>query len=125
MQSASDASPLQVTDRQVGPAIVLSIAGHLDAASAPSFRRRMQSFMELGARWFVIDGRDLLYISSAGLGVFSASKPELDQKGGKIVLFGLRPNVFDTFHMLGLTDMFRFVEQESEAIALVGEARED
>lgn len=124
MHSASDASPLQVTERQLGPAIVLSVAGHLDAASAPDFRRKICAFMELGARWFVIDGREMHYISSAGLGVFSATKPELDQKEGKLVFFGMRQNVYDTFEMLGLTGMFHFVDTEDDAIALVEEAQQ-
>ena len=117
MNSPDQSSPLQIVDEQRGATIVFRITGDLDASSAIGFARRLQEHVESGATQYIFDCRDLVYIASAGLGVFISQKDDVYDAGGRFVFFGLRPNVASVFRMLGLTDLFTFVATETEALA--------
>jgi anti-sigma B factor antagonist len=56
-----------------------------------------------------VDGREIRYISSAGLGVFISYLEELAIRGGRFVVSGLADNVRDVFQILGLDKLDHLV----------------
>ncbi|NNF58266.1 MAG: STAS domain-containing protein [Rhodothermaceae bacterium] len=98
------------------PVHVLDLTGELDAHTAGEFEAALQNCVDAGHTRLVVHGRDLQYISSAGLGVFMAFVESIREAGGDIKIAALQPRVFNVFDLLGFPLLFQIVETEDEAV---------
>ena len=96
---------------------VLDLIGELDAHTAADFEAAIQKCRDDQQFRIVVNGANLKYISSAGLGVFMAYIDELREQGGDIKIAALQPKVFNVFDLLGFPVLFDIVDTEEEAIA--------
>ena len=96
---------------------VLDLTGELDAHTAGEFEAALQKCLDEGHTHLVVSGRDLHYISSAGLGVFMAFVEPVRETGGDIKIAALQPRVFNVFDLLGFPLLFDIVESEEAAVA--------
>ena len=97
---------------------VLSLRGELDAHTAPELEAAIQKCKDDHNYKIVINGEQLQYISSAGLGVFMADIEEVREEGGDIKIAALQPKVFNVFDLLGFPILFNIVETVEEAVSL-------
>jgi len=95
---------------------VLDLAGELDAHTATEFEAALQKCLDEGHTRLVVSGRDLQYISSAGLGVFMAFVEPVREAGGDIKIAALQPRVFNVFDLLGFPLLFDIVDTEEAAV---------
>lgn len=109
-----------VGHRRTGAVEVLDLTGELDAYTMPELEAAFQKCWQEGHHQIVVNGAQLLYISSAGLGVFLGYIDDIRKQGGDIKLAALKPYVFKAFDLLGFHPLFTFVETEEEAITLFG-----
>ena len=79
--------------------------------------KAIQELSESGAKHILVDGRELEYISSAGLGVFMSYLEEFSEKGTQFSIFGLSQKVFEVFKILGLDQLIPLFSDKQEAIA--------
>lgn len=98
----------------------LAPAGDLDANSSMQMDERIQASIDRGVYSFHIDCSGLLYISSAGLGVFISFMDELNANSGRFVFSGMAENVFKVFQLLGLEQLMTIVATRAEAEKLLG-----
>ena len=110
-------SNFSVSFRHRGDVCVLDLTGELDAHTAAEFEAALQKCVTEGECKIVVQGKDLQYISSAGLGVFMACVEMAREGGGDIKIAGLQPRVFTVFDLLGFPLLFDIVETEDEAVA--------
>lgn len=103
------------------PVCVLDLTGELDAHTAGEFEAALQKCLDEGHTRLVVSGRDLQYISSAGLGVFMAFVEPIREAGGDIKVAALQPRVFNVFDLLGFPLLFDIVETEEAAVARFAE----
>ena len=108
--------PFAVHRLQEGDLSVLSLDGYLDAHTAPHFERAIQDEIDAGRVRLVVDGAQLKYISSAGLGVFMSFIEEIREKGGDIKICSLVPKVRQIFDILGFQAIYDMVESRDEAV---------
>ena len=99
---------------------VLDLVGELDAHTVSELDAAFQKCRQDGNHQIVVNGARLLYISSAGLGVFLGYIDEIREQGGDIKIAALKPNVFNAFDLLGFPLLFNIVDTEEEAVALFG-----
>ncbi len=97
---------------------VLSLKGELDAHTASELEAAIQKCKDDGQYRIIVNGANLHYISSAGLGVFMAFIEEVRNEGGDIKIAALQPKVFNVFDLLGFPLLFNIVDTEDEAIHL-------
>lgn len=97
---------------------VLSLRGELDAHTAPELEAAIQKCKDDQNFKIVINGEQLQYISSAGLGVFMADIEEVREEGGDIKIAALQPKVFNIFDLLGFPLLFNIVDTVEEAVSL-------
>lgn len=118
-------SNFSVGFRASGDIQVLSLQGELDAHTASELEAAIQKCQEDQRYQIVINGSNLQYISSAGLGVFMAYIEEVREQGGDIKIAALQPKVYNVFDLLGFPMLFDIVETEEEALKRFanGEAR--
>lgn len=109
-------SSFSVTFRTQQTVHVLDLNGELDAHTASELEAGIQKCLDEGQVSLVINGGQLRYISSAGLGVFMAFIEEIREKGGDLKIAALQPHVFDTFDLLGFPHLFEILPSVEEAL---------
>lgn len=95
----------------------LRLLGEVDASNSVLLDQAMQEVLHLGTRFLLIDGHELSYISSAGLGVFMSYLDDFSEQGIRFAIFGLNEQVSEVFHILGLDQLIQIVPDKSTAIA--------
>lgn len=109
-------SNFSVGFRSTGTVQVLALQGELDAHTASELEAAIQKCQDEQQYQIVINGENLQYISSAGLGVFMAYIEEVREQGGDIKIAALQPKVFNVFDLLGFPMLFDITETEDEAL---------
>ncbi len=109
-------SNFSVWFRQHNGVQILDLHGELDAHTAPELEAALQKCLQNGQYNILINGRDLDYISSAGLGVFMAYVEEIREKGGDLKIAELKPGVYNVFDLLGFPLLFDILPSEAEAL---------
>lgn len=93
---------MEVTSSKLGDNSLIKVSGEVDALSAIALDDYFKKVLETSKSHVLVDCHELKYISSAGLGVFMSHLKEIENQGGQFILFGLRPDVYATFEILGL-----------------------
>lgn len=101
---------------------VLDIKGELDAHTASELEAAFQKCVADEHPRIIVNGGDLQYISSAGLGVFMAYIEEVREQGGDIKIAALQPRVYNVFDLLGFPVLFDITTTEDEAVAKFDDA---
>jgi anti-sigma B factor antagonist len=86
----------------------LAVAGEIDVATSPEFRRELHQLADRDPSRIVLDFSGLTFIDSSGLGVLVGVRKRLREEGhGDIlVLEGLQDPVRKVFDITGLTELF-------------------
>lgn len=110
------ADGFRIHEEKRNAVVVLRLEGFLDAHTAAAFENAIQRTVEQGEVRLAVDGSQLNYISSAGLGVFMSFIEELREKKGDIRIGGLIPKVRQVFEILGFTEIFQLFDTADEAV---------
>jgi anti-sigma B factor antagonist len=94
----------------------LRLLGEVDASNSVLLDQAMQEVVQQGAQFLLIDGHELSYISSAGLGVFMSYLDDFSEQGIRFAIYGLNEQVAEVFHILGLDQLIHIVPDKSTAI---------
>lgn len=94
---------------------VLAIVGEIDASSSIDLDLAIAKSLSEGHTKILVDCSALEYISSAGLGVFMSYIEEFKEKNFKMVIFGMKEKVMNTFNILGLDELLLIVPTKVEA----------
>jgi anti-sigma B factor antagonist len=100
---------------------IIAIIGEIDASSSIELDLSIAKSVGDGFSKILVDCSALEYISSAGLGVFMSYIEEFQEKEIKMVLFGMKEKVANTFAILGLADLLHIRTSKDEAKKLVNE----
>ena len=92
---------MQITTRKEEKALVVEVSGRMDALTAPEFEKKMQQLMDQGQERFVVDMRQVDYVSSAGLRSVLVISKALKSGQGRLLLAGLTEAVQEVFEMTG------------------------
>ncbi len=100
---------------------IIAIIGEIDASSSIELDLAIAKSVGEGFKKILVDCSALEYISSAGLGVFMSYIEELRDKNIRLVLFGMKERVLNTFSILGLADLLNIRDTKQDAKKLVDE----
>lgn len=95
---------------------VIDLKGYLDAHTAPELESAFQKQIDDEQYKFVVNFKDLAYISSAGLGVFMQFIEDIRKNNGDIKLTNMSPRVYNVFDLLGFPVLYEIYNDEVEAI---------
>ena len=110
---------LQINETKDNDVAILSIAGRLDAVTAPDLERKLDGLVSGGCTKLVVDFERLDMIVSAGLRVFLAFAKKCKKSGGRIALCRMQPVVFDVFKISGFTEILAMFPTREEAVRSV------
>jgi len=96
---------------------LVKVAGDVDHDTAPELEQRLLAEIEAGNTNLVINGRDLTYISSAGLRALMSAQMRARrcEPRGKIVFSELSKRVEKTFQMVGFHELFELYPADAAA----------
>lgn len=98
---------------------VVSLAGRLDAVTAPACEQKFRELITAEGLSLVVDLDGVEYISSAGLRVLLVVAKLLREKNGRLCLANVRRNVLTVFEISGFTNIFKIRESVQEALAAI------
>ena len=101
---------------EVEACLVLYLTGYIDTYNSNNFQKRIQRAVESGFIRLVFHCGGLNYVSSTGIGSFTAFVKTVKPKGGDVVLFGIQPKVYEVFQMLGFSQFFNIKDNLDESI---------
>jgi anti-anti-sigma factor len=110
---------MEFAQEQAGDVVIAKLTGRLDSSSAQPAEESFTQLLGGGTPHLVIDLSKLEYISSAGLRVLLVVAKKVQQAQGKLVLFGLVPNVREVFSISGFDKIFSIRDDAASAVAAV------
>ncbi len=109
----------EITFDEPSPEVTLvKIRGWLDAHTFELFDRALANLFQGEKKHILIDLSQVEYISSAGAGVFIGALTTAQETGGKIILMNPTKTAKEIFDLLGLSQIFQFVQSVPEALEL-------
>lgn len=106
----------EVSKGESGGVSILYIKGYLDAHTAQGLENAIQGLIDDKKYKIVVNFKDLMYISSAGLGVFMGFIEDIRESGGDIKLTNMNPKIYRVFDLLGFPTLFDIVDDEAIAV---------
>ncbi len=108
---------MTIESTQLEKAILLKVAGRMDAENASEFDEACDAWISQGSKHVIADLTDLQYVSSMGLRSFLLAGQKLQSASGSLILCGLRGLPRQVFEMTKLISLFPVYETAGQAIA--------
>jgi len=108
---------MEITKTNRDGAIILSVAGRIDTATAPALEQAINKEIESGNRKILLNFSAVTYISSGGLRVLLATAKKLKNPGDKYALCSLAAEVNKILKLAGFTSIFSIYPSEGDALA--------
>lgn len=90
-----------------GHAFRVVARGEVDARSGPRLEAALREVIDRGASLVVLDASDITFVDSSGLRAIVRTGNDLSDKGGQLLVEGMRPAVQRLFEITGLLERFR------------------
>ena len=107
---------MQIESNRQGNIGVVTLAGRMDAESAPQFEKVCEDLLKDGVARLVVGLGDLHYVSSMGLRSFLILAKQAQSKGGSMVLCGMKGFVREVFEMTHVTQLFPLFDTTDDAL---------
>ncbi len=103
--------------------LVLYLTGYIDTYNSNYFQKRVAKAIESGFIKLIFHCSGLNYVSSTGIGSFTAFLKGVKPRGGDLVLLEIQPKVYEVFQLLGFSQFFNIKENLDDAVEyfVVGE----
>jgi anti-sigma B factor antagonist len=88
--------------------VVLTLAGELDAASAPALDERLTELLAEAHASVVLDLVDLQFVDSAGVSVLIRAKKQAEARTARLMLRRPTEQVQRVFALVGLADWLEY-----------------
>ena len=111
---------MQLIDQCVGNAVVLTVSGRIDHASADGFKAALQPHLaqcKAGGNVVVLDFSGVEYISSVGFRVLLLADRQAKAQQGAIAVAALQPVVMEIFEISKFTKVIACFEDVRSALA--------
>ena len=100
----------------VNKGLIIYLNGYIDTYNSSLFQKRIQKVVEAGYVNLVFNCSALNYVSSTGIGSFTAFLKMVKPKNGDIVLLEIQAKVYEVFQLLGFSQFFNIKDSLTDAI---------
>jgi len=108
---------MEIRDRQVDEVTIITLAGSIDAMTAPKITEFIQGQIAKGNIKLVADMSGVDYTSSAGLRVLLGAIKESRAQSGDLRLTGVQPDVKKVLSLSGFTNILKMFDSLDAAVA--------
>jgi anti-sigma B factor antagonist len=99
-----------------GDITFIKIKGYIDTTTSSEISAKLTEIINEGNYQLIIDMRDVIYVSSAGWGVFVGEIRNIRENGGDLKILQMTPDVFEVFEMLEFNRILDYYETIEEAV---------
>ncbi len=92
----------------------ISMTGSLDSNTAPQLQEAINTEIGSNVQAFVLNFKQLEFLSSAGLRVIFKAKKLMDSRNGKFLLVNLQPQIKKVFDIIKALDGMNVFKNEEE-----------
>ncbi|MDR2479971.1 MAG: STAS domain-containing protein [Treponema sp.] len=96
--------------------LILNLTGYIDTYNSNYFQKRIQRVLENDFIHLIFQCGSLNYVSSTGIGSFTAFLKAVKPRGGDLVLLEIQPKVYEVFQLLGFSQFFNIKDNLEDAI---------
>ena len=96
--------------------LALYLTGYIDTYNSTYFQKRVNKAIEAGFIKLIFHCGGLNYVSSTGIGSFTAFLKTAKPRGGDLVLLEIQPKVYEVFQLLGFSQFFNIKDSLDEAV---------
>ena len=89
--------------------VVLSLSGRLDTNTSGEFENILIELFNKGEKNLLIDLKELIYLSSAGLRVFLGAQKKINSINGEMIIKNANETVMEIFKITGFLDFIKLV----------------
>ncbi|TAH52149.1 MAG: anti-sigma factor antagonist [Chloroflexota bacterium] len=108
----------QVNAKQLKRVDLVVVTGRVDSSTAPEFEATIQKIIDAGRYRIVVDLAGAEYMSSAAFRVLISALKQVKKgtRRGDVRLAGVSPKLMDVFKLGGFDDLFKFYQEQPEAV---------
>jgi len=99
--------------------IVMRLSGLIDTYNSEYFRSQATKVVEEGYPNIIFDTSATTFMSSTGIGAFTALLKVVKDKQGSMIIFGMPAKIYEVFQLLGFSSFFRFCSTRDEALSML------
>lgn len=107
---------MEVFNNREKGVLVLTVTGRLDANTSGEFEKQLFDFIHAGEEKFILDLKDVDYISSAGLRIFLKAIKSFKDGQGRFHVCGLKDYIREVFEVSGFIKLFPVHESKEAAL---------
>jgi anti-anti-sigma factor len=96
--------------------LVLHLNGYIDTYNSNYFQKRIAKAVDSGYTRLIFNCDNLNYVSSTGIGSFTAFLKAVKPRGGDLVLLEIQPKVYEVFQLLGFSQFFNIKDNLEDSI---------
>jgi anti-anti-sigma factor len=96
--------------------LVLYLMGYIDTYNSNYFQKRIAKAIEHGYTQLIFQCGGLNYVSSTGIGSFTAFLKSVKPRGGDLVLLEIQPKVYEVFQLLGFSQFFNIKDNMDDSL---------
>jgi anti-anti-sigma factor len=101
---------------EVEGCLLLELTGYIDTYNSNYFQKRVQRAIESGYIKLIFHCGGLNYVSSTGIGSFTAFLKAVKPRGGDLVLLEIQPKVYEVFQLLGFSQFFNIKDNLNDSV---------
>jgi anti-anti-sigma factor len=109
---------LKIELEEIEDKVILRIEGRIDAASAPTLDRKIDSLLAEKRYRLLLDFSRVDYLSSAGMRILLSASKKAKAGRGMLVIYALTDDVEEIIKMAGFDKVLRICSSEKEALQL-------
>ena len=108
---------MDITVTEESECVILALSGRMDATTTVDFDNVAQAAMNDGHTRFLVDMKDLVYMSSAGLRSLLGLAKKTKAAQGKLCFCSLQPMVSEVFRISGFDRMLTVCDDRGTGLA--------
>ena len=101
--------------------IIIQLSGYIDQSNSHQIEKIIYSVLQSGKKLIIFDLHDLIYMSSAGWGIFVGEIKSVREKGGDIKISGMSPEIYEVYQMLEFYHIIEDYPSIEEAVDSIQE----
>ncbi len=98
---------------------LIEIKGSIDSDTSEELEKYINSIIDKGIVFLIVDYSEVEYVSSEGIGMILLIQKTISKKDGCIVAFNLSKEVRNLFKLLSFDKLFTIAEGRDEAISIL------
>ena len=111
---------MEMRHDNVGDVRRVVLVGRLDTAGVDVVETRFGAAIVPNGKNTIVDLSGVTFLASMGIRMLISTTRALSRKGGKLVMYGATPGVYDVIETTALTDIIPLASSENDALGLVG-----